>query len=209
MNSRIVSVFAALLCTLPLSAQITTPATESVPVAQTTQSKAAQVATPSALAPLSADSIVVDTSADAVLVKDENHQEVKMLTGLRKRMAVEVKQDDEVVHGSVTINENGNTAEIVDANLHRTPGVVNGYRIVIFMDNSPTARGAASAARSRFMGLRTGELTYLSYDNPYFKVAVGNFVTNEDAMQTLADIKGLFPNAFIAQARINVMEFAK
>ena len=73
MNSRIVSVFAALLCTLPLSAQITTPATESAPVAQTTQSKAAEVATPSALAPLSADSIVVDTSADAVLVKDENH----------------------------------------------------------------------------------------------------------------------------------------
>ena len=206
MNSRIVSVFVALLCTLPLSAQVNTPA----PSAQTTPNETTQVATPSTTLPaVPADSIVVDTSADAVLTVDENHQEVKMLTGLRKRMSVEVKQNDEIVYGAVNINENGNTADIVNANLHRAPSIVNGYRIVIFMDNSPTARGGASAARARFLSLRTGELTYLRCDNPYFKVAIGNFITKEEAMQRLADIKSAFPDAFIAQARINVTEFAK
>ena len=208
MNMRILSAIAALLCTLTLSAQITTPAAPVEPVVPAAPSDTTKVATATTEQVVAADSIAVITAADVTLTEDE-HREIKPLTGLRKRMASSTTRDGEVVHGAVVINEHGNTSQIVDANLHCAPVAMNGYRIVIYMNNSSSARGGAAAARNRFLGLHTGEPTYLTYDNPYFKVTIGNFVSKEDAMEVLGVIKGSFPDAFIAQARINVMEFAK
>lgn len=208
MNMRILSAIAALLCTLTLSAQITTPAAPVEPVVPTAPSDTTKVATATTEQVAATDSIAVVTAADITLTEDE-HREIKPLTGLRKRMASSTIRNGEVVHGAVVINEHGNTSQIVDANLHCAPVAMNGYRIVIYMNNSSSARGGAAAARNRFLGLHTGEPTYLTYDNPYFKVTIGNFVSKEDAMEVLGVIKGSFPDAFIAQARINVMEFAK
>lgn len=207
MNMRLLSIIAALLCALPLSAQINTSTTEATPATKAVSSSTPQVTNPATTPAI--DNIVVDTAADAVLTEDESSREIKSLTGLRKRMSVEVKHNDEVIRGAVNITEHGNVSEIVNANLRHTPGALNGFRIVIYMDNSQTARGGAAAARSRFNTLNIGEPTYLTYDNPYFKVSVGNYVSKEEAMQTLGKIKEIFPDAFITQAHINVMEFAR
>ena len=209
MNMRIITAIAALLCTLPLAAQVNTTSTEApqTPPTATTQAAATPATEAPAVAP--ADTVVINTAADVVLAEDESSKEVKPLTGLRKRMSQPLKRNNEVVHGAVTITEHGDASKIVNANLQKTTGSMNGYRIVIFMDNSATARGGAASARGRFMSIRANIPTYLTYDNPYFKVSVGNFLTKEEAMEVLGSIKQSFPDAFIAQATINVMEFAK
>ena len=44
---------------------------------------------------------------------------------------------------------------------------------------------------------------YRGYENPYFKVSVGDFRTKEDARKFLNSIKGSYPSGFIVREKIN------
>ena len=79
---------------------------------------------------------------------------------------------------------------------------------MIFSGSCPSARGEASSARARFMKLFKLP-TYMFYENPYFKVTVGNFRTSEEAQAKLERIRKQFPKAFIVHETISVYEFAK
>lgn len=77
----------------------------------------------------------------------------------------------------------------------------NGWRIRIFFDNSQTARGDSERTEMRFKGMYPGYATYRTFDNPYFKVTVGNFRTKADASAALRYIKNDFPSAFVVRER--------
>jgi hypothetical protein len=79
---------------------------------------------------------------------------------------------------------------------------ISGFRIRIFRDNNASARQKANEARERFTRLFPGIRTYLSYDNPYFKVTAGDFRTRDDALSALYRIKRNFPKAFIVAEHI-------
>jgi hypothetical protein len=113
------------------------------------------------------------------------------------------------ISGRVVVEEVGDAAAIVEANLHATPKSINGYRIVIFMSNKQSARQEAVAMQQQFMELYPTEKVYLSYDNPYFKVMVGNCLTKEEAILALGNLQGTFPKAFITSARIAIRDLAK
>jgi hypothetical protein len=132
------------------------------------------------------------------------------LQGIKKRLAEPVANASGTgVSGTVQITEYGDAATIIEQNLYAPPSVMNGYRIVIFTSNTPNARREATDAESKFKGLNTGEKTYLSYDAPYFKVSVGNFIHQEEAVSILGQIHKEFPQAFITQERINIREFTE
>lgn len=80
---------------------------------------------------------------------------------------------------------------------------INGYRVRIYFDNTQNARGASEAAMHRFLGRIHGIPAYRSYQNPFFKVTVGDFRTRSEAMELLERIKGEFPSAFIVKEKIN------
>mgnify|MGYP006874621065 FL=1 len=113
------------------------------------------------------------------------------------------------ISGKVVVSEQGDAAAIVDDNLHQEAKAVNGYRIVIFMSNKHSARQDAIATQQQFVELYPAEGVYLSYENPYFKVTVGNCLTQEEAIIMLGRLQGNFPKAFISSARIATQELTK
>lgn len=78
---------------------------------------------------------------------------------------------------------------------------VSGYRIRIFFDNKQDARTASEEAERLFLDKYHGMRTYRSYDNPYFKVTVGDFRTKGEAQSHLQRIKRDFPTAFVVRER--------
>ena len=80
---------------------------------------------------------------------------------------------------------------------------IAGYRVRIYFDNAQHARTASEQALARFSAANPGIATYRSYQNPYFKVTVGDFRTRSEAIELLERIKGGFPSAFVVKEKIN------
>ena len=137
-------------------------------------------------------------------------QEVAPRKDIKEQLASPAQRDSlTIVNETVAITEYGDAATIVEQNLKSVTNGVNGYRIVIFMSNSQTARRDAMAAQENFATLFPQEQSYLTYENPYFKVAVGNCTTQEEAMILLGRLRGTFPKAFIMRESINIGEFTR
>lgn len=78
-----------------------------------------------------------------------------------------------------------------------------GYRIRIFFDNKQNARTMSEKVANTFKAQHPGVSVYRGYENPYFKVTVGDFRTKEDARKFLNSIKGSYPSGFIVRERIS------
>ena len=129
---------------------------------------------------------------------------------IKSHLANPVRVDSlTVINETVEVLEVGDAATIVEQNLRQEPKAVNGYRIVIFMSNSQTARRDAVAAQENFTTLFPNEQSYLSYENPYFKVAVGNCTSQDEAIILLGRLRHTFPKAFIVRESINISEFTR
>ncbi len=80
---------------------------------------------------------------------------------------------------------------------------ISGYRVRIFFDNKQEARSYSLAAKSSFASSHPDIPSYWNYDNPYFKVTVGDFRTKSEAMILIQQIKDEFPSAFLVKQTIN------
>jgi len=74
-----------------------------------------------------------------------------------------------------------------------------GYRIQIF---NGLKEGEARAAQSKFYRLFPDILAYLSYDQPDWKVRVGDYKTELDVMKDLDRIRKNYPGAFKLKTKI-------
>lgn len=148
--------------------------------------------------------------AVSVSAQDTIPYETTPRKNIKERLASPAQRDSlTVINQTVQIVEKGDAAAIVEKNLKAAPKAVNGYRIVIFMSNAQSARRDAVAAQENFTAIFPHEQTYLTYENPYFKVAVGNCTTQEEAMILLGRLRGTFPKAFIMRESINIDEFSR
>ena len=137
-------------------------------------------------------------------------QDITPRKNIKERLAAPAQRDSlTIVNETVQVTEQGDAATIVSNNLQVAQKVVNGYRIVIFMSNSQSARRDAVAAQENFSLLFPQEQSYLSYENPYFKVAVGNCTSQEEAIILLGRLRSSFPKAFIMRENINMGEFTR
>ncbi len=154
--------------------------------------------------------LTLSVSAQDITPQEVTPQEVAPRRTIKERLGAPAQRDSlTTVYETVQIAEQGDAAIIVDANLQASPKSINGYRIVIFMSNTQSARRDAVAAQENFAALFPQEQSYLSYENPYFKVAVGNCTTQEEAIILLGRLRGTFPKAFIMRENINIGEFTR
>lgn len=138
------------------------------------------------------------------------NQEEKPRKSIKEQLQSPAQRDSlTTINQTVTIIEQGDAAAIVEKSLTSAPKSINGYRIVIFMSNTQTARRDAVAVQESFAALFPQEQSYLTYENPYFKVAVGNCASQEEAMILLGSLRKSFPKAFIMREVINVGEFTR
>ena len=111
---------------------------------------------------------------------------------------------------NVTVFEHGDATEAVRAAEGRkSPVRINGYRVCIFFDNSPNARTEAVAARTLFEEHFAGIPLYMEYENPYFRVTVGNCATIEEAIILKGRVAPYFPKAFPKSQELTLGELLK
>ena len=135
---------------------------------------------------------------------------VALRKDIKTRLAeVAVVDSLTVVEERVQVTECGDAKTIVDKSLRSDSKSVVGYRIVIFMSNTQTARRDALLAQENFSQLFPEEQSYLTYENPYFKVAVGNCVSQEEAIVLLGRVRRSFPKAFMMRENIDIGEFTR
>jgi len=80
-----------------------------------------------------------------------------------------------------------------------SPGKMDGFRVRIFFDNKQTARAESEQIVEDFSTAHPGTGVYRIYENPYFKVTVGDFRTKSEAMRFMRRIRKTYPQAFITR----------
>ena len=98
----------------------------------------------------------------------------------------------------VEVSEMGTAADAVRelSNRNNANARVRGYRVCIFFDNGQDARAGAMAAKELFQQNFPDIKLYMVYENPYFRVTVGNCLTIEEAVILKGKLASLFPKAF-------------
>ncbi len=86
------------------------------------------------------------------------------------------------------------------------PTRLRGYRVCIFFDNGSDARAGAMAARSLFEEHFPDISLYMVYENPYFRVTVGNCLTIEEAVILKGRLAEYFPKAFPKSEELRVAD---
>jgi len=80
---------------------------------------------------------------------------------------------------------------------------LTGYRVRIYFDNKQNSRSASESALARFESEHHDIAAYRSFENPYFRVTVGDFRTKSEAMKFLQEIKGEYPSAVLVKEKIS------
>lgn len=110
--------------------------------------------------------------------------------------------------GKVTIDQPSSLVSAMASHKTRNASKqMNGYRVRIFFDNSRNARAVSEQVAGSFSAIYPSVAVYREYENPYFKVTVGNFRTKADATRFLNAIKGQFPSGFIVKEKITYPSF--
>ena len=81
---------------------------------------------------------------------------------------------------------------------------VPGYRIRIFSESGLGAKEEQQKVRARFLSLYQGIDAYNRYDEPFFKLYVGDCRTRSEALKLFDKVKKNFPNAIIVDDYINL-----
>lgn len=86
---------------------------------------------------------------------------------------------------------------------------VQGYSVRIFSDNSQTARDSSQKIKREFESKYPNQPIEVSYDAPYFKVTVGQFLTKEEAIILWGNLLSEYSTAFVVPVTLDMSLFAK
>lgn len=76
-----------------------------------------------------------------------------------------------------------------------------GYRIQLLSNNE---RSIVNAKRSEFSTVYSDLKTYIQYDQPYYRLKVGDLKTRLEARGLLEEIITTFPSAFVVKDNIKI-----
>ena len=108
--------------------------------------------------------------------------------------------------GTINVEQSPAVAELLRKHIAyntRNPKI-SGWRIRIYSDNSSGSRSRSEGIAAGFAARFPDIATYREYDNPYFKVSVGDFRNRDEAMRTLEQFRQTYPLAVIVPASINL-----
>lgn len=112
-------------------------------------------------------------------------------------------------HLDSTIFEKKNTITIKDSRIDKLNKSyfdsfrLKGFRVQIY---SGIKRQPANQARSTFLRDHPKTKAHLNYEQPYYKVRVGDFKTKLEALKYKSGITNKFPFCFIVQDEIDINE---
>lgn len=107
--------------------------------------------------------------------------------------------------GNVSINQDPAIAKLLDTYYIQNaskPGM-KGFRIRIFFDLGQNSRTNSLEVMNEFMETFPGISVYRTFDSPYYKVSVGDFRSQDEALKHLKMLSGKYPRAFIISDWIN------
>lgn len=84
---------------------------------------------------------------------------------------------------------------------------IEGYRIQIYFESGNYSKKKAGDVKARFQNLFPEADAYIIFQEPYYKIRVGDFRTRLDAQAFLQKIISDFPNAFVVKE--NQINFPK
>ena len=114
-------------------------------------------------------------------------------------------QARKVGEGQINIAEDSRIKNLMNKQIRiddKTPGF-NGYRIQIYFDSGSQARTKANEVKSKFLTLYPDVAAYLTYEQPFFKIRVGDFRNMLEAQGFKNELSSEFSNAFIVSDKIN------
>ncbi len=79
---------------------------------------------------------------------------------------------------------------------------VDGYRVQVFFESGSNSKNAATNVQNGFETLFPEVKSYLSYNEPYYRVRVGNFRTLIEAVGFQKKIAADYPNSFPVKDKI-------
>ena len=80
---------------------------------------------------------------------------------------------------------------------------IEGFRIRIFSDSGPDAKAGFEETKARFINFYDDIKVHESFVYPNYKLYIGDFRTQSEALKVLNTIERRFPDAFIVQTKIN------
>jgi len=80
---------------------------------------------------------------------------------------------------------------------------LKGFRVQIYSGNK---KQPANQARSTFLRLYRKKIAHMDYEQPYYKVRVGDFRTKLEALNFKNELTKHFPNCFIVNDEIDIEE---
>jgi hypothetical protein len=81
---------------------------------------------------------------------------------------------------------------------------VPGYRIRIYSESGLGAKDEQQRIRAKFLSLYPDTDAYYRYDEPYFKVYVGDCRTRSEALKLFDRVKKNFPNPILVEDYIKI-----
>ncbi len=108
--------------------------------------------------------------------------------------------------GKITINQNDNISKLIQEHktFNKNQSGIIGYRIHIFFDSGNNSKSKAYSIKSQFMAEYPDVEAYIVYQEPNYKVKVGDFRTRLDAQRFQDQISNQYKNAFIIKEMINL-----
>lgn len=82
-------------------------------------------------------------------------------------------------------------------------GTEPGFRVQIFSSSGVSSKTQALEEKAKCTAIFPEQKAYLVSQMPYFKVRVGNFRTRLDALKFHAEVKSVYPNAFVVPDEIS------
>ena len=124
----------------------------------------------------------------------------------RRRLAQSEVVGEGGMTASVHVTETPDAAAAVARGTSRRGEDVTfqGYRVGIYSGNDSKAQENSLAAKEKFETEFPDINVYWVYDNPYFKVTAGDCLTEEEAVMLLAQVRRLFPKAYVVRAGMTV-----
>ncbi|MFI3285777.1 MAG: hypothetical protein R3Y08_03905 [Rikenellaceae bacterium] len=110
---------------------------------------------------------------------------------------------------SLTVDESSKAKEALSKinSSTRKRSTINGYRVGIFFNNDHNARYNANEAKAKFKNSFPSEPVYIIYESPYYKVSVGDCLTEEEAIMLFERVRGVFPDAYVMREEIKLSSF--
>jgi len=108
---------------------------------------------------------------------------------------------------SITFVKDSRVDQLIERRIeHNKITAVSGFRINIFFQSGNHSRGGALAAQQVFLEKFPDMDSYVSFEEPFFKVNVGNFRTRLEASAALRSIQAVYPQAHVVRDVLNLMD---